>query len=129
VASIGAAAFIRYPDIISAQATLTSTNEPLEYFALLRIAQKNYDQVNAGQQVLLKFYSYPYEKYGMVKGRLSFISDIPSDSGYLAKVVFTNKLNTTYGKHIQFKDGLAANAEIITGNMSLLKRLIAGKMK
>src|SRR5689334_4213446 len=72
LASVAAAAFIRYPDIISAPATLTSTGEPAECYALLHIKQKNHEQVNPGQQVLLKFQAYPFEKYGIVKGRLSF---------------------------------------------------------
>ena len=73
--------------------------------------------------MLLKFQSYPFQEYGSVVGKVEFISHIPTDSsGYLAKIGLTNGLNTTYKKKVQYRDGLLANAEIITQDMRLLER-------
>jgi HlyD family secretion protein len=71
----------------------------------------------------LKFQSYPFQEYGSVQGRIEFISHIPDEKGYLAKVSFTNGLTTTYKKKIQYRDGLTASAEVITQDMRLLDRL------
>ena len=92
------------------------------YYAEMYIPQVNFGTVEMGSAVLLKFPSYPFQEYGSIKGRIDFISHIPSDSGYLAKVVLTNGLTTNHRKQIQYRDGLTADAEIITRPMRLLER-------
>ena len=93
-----------------------------EYYAEIVIPQANFGKVQIGQEVLLKFPSYPFQEYGSVKGRITFISDIPTEEGYLSKVTLPKALKTTFGKTIQFRNGLQANAEIITKDMRLLER-------
>ena len=96
--------------------------ENSEYFAEIVIPQANFGKVVIGQQVFLRFQSYPFHEYGSVKGKIKFISHIPNENGYLAKVSFTNGLTTTYKKQIQYREGLTASAEVITQDMRLLER-------
>ena len=96
--------------------------ENSEYFAQIFIPQINFGKVSLGQIVLLKLNSYPFQEYGYVKGKIDFISHVPTDSGYLAKVTFINGFNTTYNKQVQYRDGLTANAEIITKDLRLSER-------
>ncbi len=96
--------------------------ENSQYYAEVYIPQFNLGKVRAGQHVLLKFPSYPYQEYGSLTGKINFISTIPTDSGYLAKVGLINGLITNYKKPIQYRDGLLAQGEIITQNMRLLER-------
>jgi multidrug resistance efflux pump len=93
-----------------------------EYYAEVYIPQTNFGKVKMGQEVLLKFPAYPSAEYGSVKGKIDFIINISTDSGYLAKVTLPNGLNTSYKKQIQFREGLNAQGEIITANMRLLQR-------
>ena len=93
-----------------------------EYYAEVYIPQSNFGKVQTGQEVLLKFPSYPFEQYGSVKGKIDFISNISTDSGYLAKVILPNGLKTNHKKQIQFREGLQAQGEIITADMRLLER-------
>ena len=93
-----------------------------EYYAEVYIPQTNFGKVQTGQEVLLKFSSYSFEQYGSVKGKIDFISNISTDSGYLAKVILPNGLNTNHKKQIQFREGLKAQGEIITADMRLLER-------
>ncbi|GAB2827951.1 HlyD family secretion protein [Ferruginibacter profundus] len=93
-----------------------------QYYAEVYIPQTNFGKVKTGQQVLLKFPAYPFQEYGSLKGKIDFISNISTDSGYLAKVVLVNGLYTNYKKQIQFRDGLTAQGEIITADMRLLQR-------
>lgn len=117
------ASFIQENQQLQANQTICYINpEKAEYFAQITIPQSNFGKVSIGQLVLLKFNSYPYPEYGFVKGKIAFISHIPTDSGYLAKVILTNGLNTTYQKQVQYRDGLTANAEIITKDLRLLQR-------
>jgi multidrug efflux pump subunit AcrA (membrane-fusion protein) len=96
--------------------------ENTNYYAEIYIPQANFGKVSTGQEVLLKFPSYPFQEYGSVNGKIDFISNINTDSGYLAKVILPNGLNTTYKKQVQFRDGLLAQGEIITQDMRLLER-------
>ena len=96
--------------------------ENTQYYAEVYIPQPNFGKVQKGQEVLLKFPSFPFQEYGSVKGKIDFISNISTDSGYLAKVILPQGLNTNYNRQIQYRDGLLAQGEIITKDMRLLQR-------
>ncbi|WAC42190.1 HlyD family efflux transporter periplasmic adaptor subunit [Pedobacter sp. SL55] len=93
-----------------------------KFYAEMYIPQSNFGKVKLGQKVLFKFPSYPYQEYGIVEGHIDFISKIGTDSGYLSKVKFMNKLSITYNKDLHYKDGMIANAEIVTKDMKLIER-------
>lgn len=99
------------------------------YFAELEIPQVNFGKVEVGQNVLLKFSSYPFQEFGSVNGEIGFISTIAGEKGYLAKVNLTNGLITSNKKQIQYREGLTANAEIITKDTRLLERFYIGIYK
>lgn len=92
------------------------------YFAEVLIPQYNFGKISTGQEVLLKFSAYPYSEFGSVKGKIEFISAIPADSGYLARVSLPQGLVTNYKKNIQYRTGLIAQAEIITADLRLTER-------
>lgn len=92
------------------------------YFIELKIPQYNFGKIKMGQQVLLKFQAYPFEQFGIITGRIDFIKTIATDSGFLAKLSLPKGLVTNYNTVLPYREGLIAHAEIITENMSLLKR-------
>lgn len=93
------------------------------YFAELTLPQNNFGKISKGLNVQLRFNAYPYQEFGFVRGRLDHISGIPSDSGFLATVRFDKGLTTNYGQRIQYKNGLKAQAIVITRNMRLMQRI------
>jgi multidrug resistance efflux pump len=97
--------------------------ENSSYFVEAVIPQYNFGKVNVGQEVLLKFISYPHEEFGKVNGKIDFISDIPSDSGYIAKISLPYGLVTNYNKRISYHTGLNVQIEIITSRQRLLARI------
>jgi len=103
--------------------------ENTQYYAEVYIPQANFGKVKIGQDVLLKFPSYPFQEYGSLKGKIDFISKISTDSGYAAKVILPQGLTTSYKKQIQFRDGLTAHGEIITADMRLLQRFYYNLVK
>jgi multidrug efflux pump subunit AcrA (membrane-fusion protein) len=128
--TVAFAAFVQENQQLQANQTICFINPGnSEYYAQIVIPQSNFGKVASGQQVLLKFASYPFQEYGSVKGKIAFISHIPTDSGYLAKVVLTDGLNTNYKKQIQYRDGLVAQGEIITKDLRLLQRFYYGIVK
>ncbi len=95
------------------------------YYVEALIPQYNFGKVKTGQDVLLKFEAYPYQEFGSVKGRVEFISNAPSDSGYLAKIALPEGLETNYKKTLQYRTGLSMQAEIITDKRRLLERFFS----
>lgn len=92
------------------------------FYAELNLEQSNYGKVKIGQQVQLHFDAYPFYEFGYVKGDLQYISNIATDSGFIAYVRLPNKLITNQNKVIQYKSGLKADAKIVTNDMRLLNR-------
>lgn len=93
------------------------------------LPQANSGKLDTGLKVQLRFDAYPYQEFGFVDGTLSYISGIPSDSGFLANVRLNKGLTTSNSQPILYKSGLKAQAIIITKDMRLLERLYANAVK
>lgn len=94
------------------------------FFAEMNIPQYNMGKVKVGQEVLIKLKSYPYEEYGMIRGRIRYLADIPyRDSVFVSKVELANGAFSELKRPLVLKNGMNADAEIITEDASLLKRL------
>lgn len=72
------------------------------------------------------FYKQAYAmEFGSVKGKIGFIRNAPSDSGYLAKVTLQEGLVTNYKKQVLYRTGLSVQADIITDKRRLLERFFS----
>lgn len=98
--------------------------ENTQYFAEVFIPQNNFGKVKQGQKVLLKLPAYPFQEFGAITGKLDFISAIATDTGYVAKILLPNGLQTNYKKQVQYHEGLSAQAEIITEDLKLSDRIL-----
>lgn len=95
-----------------------------DFFAEMNIPQYNMGKVKVGQEVLIKLKSFPYEEYGMVRGRIAYLADVPyRDSVFVSKVDLNNGAFSQLKKPLRLKNGMTADAEIITEDATLLKRL------
>ncbi len=91
----------------------------------IQIAQDNLGKVKVGQKVIIRFNSYPSEEFGTIDGVVEFISQIPEkDNSYLVKVKLPKGLKTTYDKQLSFRNGMLANADIITEDKSLAAKIL-----
>jgi len=93
------------------------------YYAQVMLPQNNFGKIRRGQRVKLRFDAYPYQEFGVVEGSLSYISNIPTDSGFLANIALPAGLSTNYKKEVQYRSGLRSRALIITLDQRLLQRL------
>lgn len=99
------------------------------FYAELMTGQKGFGKIKKGQPVIIKVESYPAREFGYLKGFVSYISTIPrSRDSFVVRVELLNGLKTNYGRDIFFRNGLVADAEIITDNRRLSDRLI-GRLK
>jgi HlyD family secretion protein len=94
-----------------------------KYYAELKLPQNNFGKVDTGMKVQLRFDAYPFQETGFVAGTLNYLSNVAVDSGFLGTVRLDNGLQTNQSKTIPYKNGLKAQALIITKDMRLLERL------
>lgn len=100
-----------------------------KYYAQVTLPQNNFGKINVGQKVQLRFEAYPYQEFGVVEGRLKYISKVPSDSGFLCNIELQNGLITNYKKQIQYRSGLKSQALVITKDSRLMQRFYYNLVK
>jgi multidrug efflux pump subunit AcrA (membrane-fusion protein) len=94
------------------------------FFGEMTITQNNMGKVKEGQEVLVKLRSYPFEEYGMIRGRIKYIAEVPyKDSVFISKVTFKIRNSSDLKKPIHLKQGMMADAEIVTQDATMLQRL------
>ena len=98
---------------------------------IIRIPQESFGKVALGQRVNVRLSGYPYMEYGMLAGRIEYISSVPeaaqsqgASSNYVAQVGFPDGMRTTYGKEISLIQKMEGSAEIITQDRRLIMRFL-----
>jgi multidrug resistance efflux pump len=93
------------------------------YYGEMQVGQYNFGKVKSGQEVLVKFPSYPFQEFGIVAGRIESVAEMSKDTAYVVRVNFAKGLVTSSQKTIPFRNGLMASGEIVTENLNLIERL------
>lgn len=93
-----------------------------DFFGEVNVPQYNMGKVKVGQEVLVKLDSYPFEEYGVLRGRVGQLNRVPyRDSVFLSRVDIGPLVRY---ENIQLTTGMVGTAEIITEDASLLQRLM-----
>jgi HlyD family secretion protein len=93
------------------------------YYAWVKMPINNSGKVSIKQKVLIKLLNYPYQEFGMLKGRVLSITSVPKDGSYLLKVELPKQLQTSANIELEAKQELIGVAEVITDELSLLNRI------
>ena len=117
--------------------SLVPVDEPL----MAEVMVKNDDVgfVRAGQSVRLKLAAYPFQKYGMVEGKITHIgadaSDAPPNNGgaqqammpttYKAIVTLDQQQLDVQGQRYPLTPGMQVSAEIHQGERTVLEYLVS----
>jgi hypothetical protein len=96
------------------------------YYIETWLPQRNFGKVAIGQEALIEFHAYPYREFGKVEAIVDFISTLPGDSGYLARLLLPNGLITTYRRTLTYQNGLTLQAQVITKKRNLFQRFVGG---
>lgn len=128
---------LSYAGIVQENQTVNSGQELFminpantDFFGEVQIPQYNMGKIKTGQQVLVKMRSFPFEQYGLIRGKLSYISDVAfKDSVFIARINFEKYENKDPEHKIMLKNGMQADAEIITEESSLLRRFLRNMNK
>ncbi|WP_205411306.1 HlyD family secretion protein [Mucilaginibacter pineti] len=95
-----------------------------QFFGKISIPQNSIGKVDEGQSVLIKMKGFPFEEFGFLRGKIKYISNVPyRDSVFIAKVDLSLNNTTDLKKSIHLKQGMTADAEIITQSATILERI------
>ena len=89
------------------------------------IPVRNAGKLKEGQKVNLKLDNFPYHEWGMVRGRVGSISQVPKGGETPSYIVYLtiNNLKTSYGKELDFYQELNGTAEILLNEVTLIERI------
>jgi multidrug efflux pump subunit AcrA (membrane-fusion protein) len=96
--------------------------EDSRFYAEIIIPQYNFGKILVGQPAQLRFLAYPYQEFGYVSGRLSYVSDMATDSGFSGRIELEKGLQTNQNKILHYREGLKAEVQIVTQDKRLLER-------
>lgn len=92
------------------------------YYAETILPQSNFGKVHVDQVVQLRLDAYPFSEFGLVIGNLEYISEIATDSGFIAHINLPKGLITTQNMAVTYHNGLKAEARVVTKDVSLFER-------
>jgi HlyD family secretion protein len=95
-----------------------------DFMGRISLKMNRSGKVKTGQTVNIKFSSYPFLEYGMVKGVIKSKSLVPSGDFYVLEIDLPDGLTTLYGKKLEFTQNMQGTAEIITDDLRLLQKII-----
>ncbi|MFC1222207.1 HlyD family secretion protein [Pedobacter sp. BG31] len=109
--------------VVQNQKVFIINKKAKSFYGEIRIPESSIVKIKKGQQVIVKLHSYPYQQYGLLRGRLSSVSEFAyNDSLYLARVDFAG--DKKVNNKIILKNGMSADVEVIVHEYSLLARFI-----
>jgi multidrug resistance efflux pump len=95
------------------------------YIGKVKAPALNSGKIKMGQQVNIRLTNFPDREFGVLKGKIQNISQVPDkDGNLLIDVVLINGLQTSYKKQIPFQQEMKGSAEIITEDLRLLERIL-----
>ncbi len=80
-------------------------------------------KVKVGQEVNIRLSNYPYEQFGMLRGRIESISEVPEKEKYTVLISLPKGMTSTYNKQLGFRPQLQGETEIITEDLRVLERV------
>jgi hypothetical protein len=101
-----------------------------QFFGEMNIPQDNLGKVKEGQEVLVKLRSYPFEEYGMLRGKYPIYLMCLTRIAYSFQGLFSCQIRISdLKKPVHLKQGMMADAEIITQDATILQRLTRNIVK
>ena len=81
-------------------------------------------KVHEGQRSVMKFDSYPYDKYGFVQGQVQSKALLPRDNRTISvRIALPNRLKTNRGFDLKFDQQMLGSVEIVTEERRFIERM------
>ncbi|HUX55464.1 MAG TPA: HlyD family efflux transporter periplasmic adaptor subunit [Bacteroidales bacterium] len=126
----GKITFIRFRSenqVIKAGESLATVipNGPTNIVARAIIPISGFGKIEIGQTVNIKLSGFPYMQYGVLKGRIFSVSQVPGEGGFSADIELTGGMTSTYREKIRFIHQMDGTADIITKDTRLINKFIS----
>jgi hypothetical protein len=95
-----------------------------EVIARAVIPASGFGRIETGQEVNIKLSGFPYMQYGVLKGRIYSLSQVPGEDGFIADIELTGGMTSTYREKIRFIHQMDGTADIITEDTRLIYKFI-----
>ena len=92
--------------------------------AKAKIPPQGFGKVEEGQKVNIKLSGFPYMEFGILRGKVSAISLVPEEQGYVADIELTGGMTTTYHEQLRFIQEMDGTADIITKDTRAIYRVV-----
>jgi hypothetical protein len=86
------------------------------------IPVSGFGKVEVGQSVNIKLSGFPYMQYGVLKGRIYSLSQVPGEGGFSAEIELSGGMTSTYKEKIRFIHQMDGTADIITKETRLFNK-------
>lgn len=81
-------------------------------------------KVEKGQKVNIKLAGYPYMEHGMLTGKVSTVSLVPEQEGYIIEIAMNEGMLSSYSEQLKLVQEMDGTAEIIADEMRMIYRFI-----
>lgn len=124
---LGLCCFVQYPETITADIVIRKNNNKIN--GIMTFPPNGAGKIEAGQEVLIKLYNYPYLEYGHITTTINeetMYLDVYSrgDAKYSLDVNFPDTIYTSTGYEIIPNIELLGTANIIICNTRLIDKLL-----
>ncbi|MFO0634059.1 MAG: HlyD family efflux transporter periplasmic adaptor subunit [Nannocystaceae bacterium] len=91
----------------------------------VQLAQASAGKVAVGQRVMIQLDSFPMYEFGVLEGHVASISAVGDAEGFAMVVELDHGMTTDQGVRLQFRQGMAGNAKVVTQQRRILTRVFA----
>ncbi len=100
-------------------------DDPEEIIGHGSLPTQNSGKVKVGQKAIIKLDNYPFQEWGSLEGRISYISEVPRQDEHTLYTLYIEieSLTTSFDKQLHFKQEMQGTAEIIIEELSILERI------
>lgn len=95
-----------------------------DFIGRVSLKMQRSGKVRIGLPVNIKLSGYPYLEYGMLRGVVRSISQVPERDAYVIEINLPQGFKTLYGKELNFTQNMQGVAEIITEDTRLMQKII-----
>ena len=97
---------------------------PISIVVRAIIPISGFGKIEIGQKVNIKLSGFPYMQFGVLRGRIYSVSQVPGEGGFSADIELTEGMTSTYREKIRFIHEMDGTADIITRDTRLINKFI-----
>lgn len=96
-----------------------------DYIGVVKVPASDVARIKPGQSAQVRLDMYPYMQYGILRGKVTRVTLLPSNGFYSVMITLPKKTVSNYGKKLVLQPEMMGTVNIITQSMSLFERFIA----